>query len=182
MVSIAKICVLIFILAILSFNSPTRIEMDDESLERLGEMLIENYISNNLMPRETLRRSMWSKMSSFLVCVLQLIGVTVSLITANIFTPYFQTSLNSKVIPQSPRTAIKILSQPRYNNGTLSPGNLCPNDFGCDRNLCWRSCHHENDQPSWCYTRKPDSRAYAQCIEMSDCSPCWECLGHCHKK
>lgn len=156
--------------------------MNDESLERLGEMLIENYISNNLRPRATLTRTMWRKMGGILEFVLQMIGVTASLIAANIFSPYFQTVFNLKEIPQSPRTAVTILSRVRYNNGTLTPGNLCPNDFGCDRNLCWRSCHHEDNQTSWCYTRKPDKRAYAQCIEMADCSPCWECLGHCHKK
>lgn len=182
MVSIVKILVLIVILEFISFNSPTPLGMDNESLERLGEMLIENYISNNLRARQTLSSTMWSKIGSILAFVLQMIGVTGSMIAAHIFSPYFEKAFKSKENPQPQRPAITFLSQVRYNNGTFSPGILCPNDFGCDRNLCWRTCYHEGNQTSWCYTRKPDKRGYVQCIETPDCSPCWECLGHCHKK
>lgn len=65
-----------------------------------------------------------------------------------------------------------------------NPSEMCKGDFGCDRNLCWRSCDRtvgKNGTDSWCYTKaKPDSSNYQKCKFPHDCSPCWDCLGVCN--
>lgn len=182
MVSVVKIVVLLLILSAFLVNSNIVINMDQDSLEQLGEMLIQNYIHNNLTPRTTFRKSMWGKTIKFIVCVLHLIGITTSLIAANIFTPFFQAINPKEYATQS--TGLNIISNPSYKNTTFAPSDLCPHDFGCDRNLCWRTCHrgHKDEKLSWCYTTKPNSGKYSRCIEMPECSPCWECLGSCHHK
>lgn len=188
MVSINKIVLALLIVGVISSNSNIVINMSDSSLERLGEMLIENYITNNLAPRETSGNSFLWKMIKFFICVTQLIGVTLSLIAANIFTPYFQSLYTNSDTIQSTAPIKSVISFISHSssgkNTSFSPSTMCPHDFGCDRNLCWRTCHrgHKNEKLSWCYTSKPNSGKYTQYIEMQECSPCWECFGSCHHK
>lgn len=32
-----------------------------------------------------------------------------------------------------------------YKNTTLTPSQICKSDFGCDHNLCWRTCDMKFD-------------------------------------
>lgn len=72
------------------------------------------------------------------------------------------------------------------NMVSLKPSEMCKGDYGCDRNVCWRSCdrtdaHGKNRTDSWCYTKsKPEAQQYHKCKFPHDCSPCWDCLGVCN--
>lgn len=65
--------------------------------------------------------------------------------------------------------------------------NSCQTDFGCNNNLCWRTCnavsisHVHEKKMQWCYTSpSPNSRKLKQCEYSTDCSRCWECIEPCH--
>lgn len=74
-----------------------------------------------------------------------------------------------------------------YQNSTFKPSEICKSDFGCDGNICWRSCIAEvnnegkENVQSWCYAApKSADRKFHPCERATDCSPCWECTGPCH--
>lgn len=56
---------------------------------------------------------------------------------------------------------------------------MCEQDFGCHRNICWRTCYNKvkkDTSVSWCYTA-PDKNVHKY---QHDCSGCCECLGPCN--
>lgn len=179
MVASKKILIFFIICLFVYTHSHISIDMDANELQSLGEVLVESYFHHNLIQRRvSLPRTILSSIPKVIICVLQCTAVTGSLIAANIFTPWFQTMLTPN--------AYDIKSYEQYNNSTILPSKICPHDFGCDRNVCWRSCiinGKESNVKSWCYTRlNATSNEYAECVHPHDCSPCSECLGVCHVK
>lgn len=123
-----------------------------------------------------------SGIKNFLLNVLQLIGITASLVSANLITNMFQSStpslfgLNSHASENVSTTLI------------INPSEMCgiKHQYGCIRDLCWRTCdNHSNatNMTSWCFTTAHDTvPKYQHCKRTEDCSPCWECLGVCHTR
>lgn len=167
-------------------NAHISIDMDAAELQTIGELLVETYMHHNFIHRvPTIRSVILSKIKGFSYNVLQLIGVTLSLIAANVLSPLFGTMFDSTTTSTT-STSITLPVRPAnaYSKMILDPFKMCPHDFGCDRNICWRSCTtngKEGSDVSWCYTTSNlKSTEYNQCIHQHDCSACWECLGPCH--
>ena len=97
-----------------------------------------------------------------------------SLVNANLITKLFEPN---ELIPQT-------FTNQNMTRNSIKPSELCNKDFGCDRNVCWRSCDvgstdKNSESPSWCYTTStPGCHVNRQCIYAHDCSPCWECAIH----
>lgn len=144
------------------------ININDEDLQRLGENLIEYYFMRDLER---------SRMASNLQCrtvlfgMIQFIGITVSLVSSNLITSVVQSTDSSL------QEAIPALT----SNDTLKPSEMCKHDFGCDQNLCWRTCEDgTNSNDSWCYTSAIYGQQQSQlCSHSFQCSPCWDCIGSC---
>lgn len=179
MVEMKKFVIFFIVSSFVNVQSHIVIDIDPSELQSIGEVLVESYFHHNLIQRQvSLPQTIFSKIVNFSFCVLKLIGVTASLIAANLFTPLFQSFSTTN-------NALNTITHVQYNKSTIVPSKICPNDFGCDRNVCWRTCDKgENEKHvSWCFTTsKPGSNKYAQCINSQDCSGCWECLGQCHSK
>lgn len=180
MTTVKKILIFFVVCLIICTQSHISIDIDATELQSIGEVLVESYFHHNLIQRRiSVPRTILSTAIKVLISVLQFIGVTGSLIAANIFTPWFQSSPTTI----TPTNVNNIKTNEQYNTAIV-PSKICPHDFGCDRNVCWRSCHtneKETNVKSWCYTRlNLKSNDYVECAHPHDCSPCWECLGVCH--
>lgn len=167
--------------AIIYTNAHISIDIDAAELQSIGELLVETYLHQNLIQRAySLPNTILQKIKSVATTVLQLIGVTISLIAANVLSPILQT----KIEPTTLTTTTTAVNSYQYDNITLNPFKLCPHDFGCDRSVCWRSCNSTAKGTigkSWCYTSaNPRSNKPEKCLHIYNCSPCWECLSVCH--
>lgn len=170
--------VIVFTLFFTSIDAVIQIDIEPSELQSIGEVLVESYFHHNLIQREpSLRNTILTKIQNVSITVLQLIGVTASLVAANVLTPMLQTKIE-------PTTTTIVEKTYQNSNITLIPSKMCPHDFGCDQNVCWRSCDtgvKGDNGKSWCYTTSNHQlKKYHQCIKPHDCSPCWECLGVCH--
>lgn len=66
------------------------------------------------------------QMKKISLCVAKLMGITISLVGANLITSMFE----SNALPPMTINA-------RSENGTAKkPSELCNREFGCDRNIC----------------------------------------------
>lgn len=140
-------------------------------LQSIGNVLVQSYLHEHLIQRKpTLRNTMLSVIQKGVYSSMQYVAITGSLVAANYI---------SSILVQPKVEALQLI------NSTLSPSKLCNHDFGCDDNVCWRTCNgngKNNAEKAWCYST-PDvkRRKYQQCVYNSDCSPCWECLGPCNE-
>lgn len=179
MVSIRKFAVFL-ILPVLFFanmHAHFTIEIEPSELQSIGQVLVESYFHHNLIQRKpSIQNSILVHIKKCSLSFFQLVGITASLVGANILTPLFQEKFEFTLTTTATQRA----------NSTVAPSKICPHDFGCDRNICWRTCNRsekENDVFTWCYTKSsPDSHKYVQCTHPHDCSACWDCLGRCHSK
>lgn len=160
------------------------VDIDPDELQRIAEILVENYLLHNLSPTTTpMRNKFLMHVKKISGSFSQLCGITLSLVGANLITSWIQ---SSTPIINTQETAHKC----QANYSSFNPSKICDKEFGCDRNICWRSCDDVHDgnktlinTHSWCYTTPThSSHTYQQCIYPHDCSPCWECLGGCHSK
>lgn len=152
------------------------IDIEPEDLRRIGEIVVGNYLrgpGNNIARSRTMINTIISSCKHFSMNIAQLIGIMLSLVGANLLTTMLEPFTNT----------------PMYKNTTLTPSQICKSDFGCDENLCWRTCDTKFDEgeqqiaQSWCFTSsKPTDRNFQECKNSYDCSPCWDCLGPCHSK
>lgn len=77
-------------------NALLSIDMDADELQNIGELLVETYSQHNLIRRvQSTRSVIFSKIKVFSYNLLQLIGVTLSLIAANVFSPLIGSLVNS---------------------------------------------------------------------------------------
>lgn len=189
-------------------NGRLRINFDSDDLERIGMAVVEAYFHRNLIRRSrfnlTNSHAFWVYTRKISINILQLLGITISLVSANILTSIYQqniihfatqqnfthmTSVTS-AIPESPATQPRILLNDinKWNNNDTcaGPSQLCPYNFGCDNNLCWRSCKVESKNSNanvkvFCYTTaNPITKKLQQCVHLNDCSSCFHCVGLCH--
>lgn len=153
------------------------IDIEPDELQRVAEILVQSYLTRNLTPRTVLTRNIvFSCIKKVSSSAVQLFGIMMTLVGANLLTKIFEPSVISPQFLFADNNVTSIL-----------PDEFCKRDFGCDHNLCWRTCgdelgvHEKNKPQSWCYTApKTELRNYQQCIHSHECSPCWECIGVCH--
>lgn len=115
---------------------------------------------------------------SFSRNILQMMGIMLTLVGANVITsmlePFSVVQKVSEISGVANITAHKLV-----------PSELCKSDYGCDENICWRTCDEEKDgekiiSQSWCYTSsKKNKMEYQKCNFSYECSPCWDCLTSC---
>lgn len=129
--------------------------------------------------RRTKNQLIISKCYEFSIAVSQYIGVTVSLVAANLITAMLETKPIS----------IMQTYTPSKNNIIKPSSRTCKNEFGCDDNICWRSCpaetddHKKNGSFSWCFASpNPNNHKFEHCDHNYECSPCWSCLGACQSE
>lgn len=156
-------------------NGHITIDIEPEELQRMGEILVETYVQQQLTPRST--SSVILSHGKKIACgIMQLIGILLTLVGANIAT----SRLDHFMIPKS--SVVNIGAA--VNVSTFTPSKMCKSDFGCDANVCWRTCDSElgvgEENKSWCYTTpKKNEKKIQQCSHSYECSPCWDCLGPC---
>lgn len=173
--------ILILLVLVASLQQCEPVEFTPEELQSIGNVLVEHYFKYHLIQKKvSVPRKILSGCVKFIFGFLQTLSVTASLIAANVFTPFFHFAPQTDMVT-SPN--VNVLHQ-QYKNSTIIPAKHCPHDYGCDRNVCWRSCRHINNGSkleSWCYTSPtPHYRKHAHCSSPFDCSPCWSCVGVCH--
>lgn len=107
--------------------------------------------------------------------IIQMVGIMITLIGANVITSMLDSApyTNQQQQPE-------ILFQ--NNSVDIKHAEKCNIDFGCNKNICWRSCNvNVGEKKMWCYT-SPDQRSFRhqKCVNANDCSLCWECIEPCH--
>lgn len=172
---------LVFVSFIVAHN--VVINIDPDEMQRIAEILVEDYLTHNLMPQTNSRKkNIIVYVKKVIFSVIQLCGITLSLVGANLMTKALEPSVQMNNVFNDNSS----ISRATPNISRAIPMQICDRDFGCDRNVCWRSCgdKHNNGKKttnSWCFTT-PDLKKYQykQCNHPSECSPCWECLGSCN--
>lgn len=140
------------------------IDMEPEDLQQLGEMLVKSY-----MKQQKSSTSLSLGLKRFSLGVIQLCGVMFTLVGANLITSKIE--LFSSTSPPAPPTVV--------------PQKICNNDYGCDNNMCWRTCNATEGDLSWCFTTpklkgEEKDEQYHICTYSYECSPCWSCVGSCY--
>lgn len=150
------------------------IDIEPEELQQLGEILVQSYLERGIHSIASVNNAVFTckKVS---LAIIQLIGIMFTLVGANILTELLNNANKQRY------------GAPLYieNVTNITPTRMCDNDFGCNRNMCWRTCNVDltGDEPmfSWCYTKPDESdKNLHSCQEANECSPCWSCFGPCH--
>lgn len=122
------------------------IQIETDDLQQLGEIIVQHMQDQPLIPQS--RRNTCVKFIKISRSVLQMIGIILTLVGANLLT--------SKLEPFVAHLKTRL----NVTSINISPLEICGNDFGCDENICWRSCNDSSASPkseknlnqSWCYT------------------------------
>lgn len=191
-------CLLFSSIILLQSEAYIAINIDPEDLERVSEFfhsIILSEQAQTIMPRERHVIRMMLKKTIF--GVIQLFGVMMSLVGATIISSTLLQDLpalqpNQMQQPQQPPQQPP--QKPQHPQHSQQPQQLqqpkidvlnCNNnnmDYGCNRNICWKSCFAKDDHGKnlWCYTA-PKLRQFHQCNSSSNCSLCWDCIEACHE-
>lgn len=172
----------IFVIILLSstlFHRPAdsyvTIQIEPDELQRFADIILQiggmqqHYQPIVIGPSTTTRNAcILSSIKALSRGAFQMMGIMLTLVGANLLT--------SKLEP--------FVNQPQFsamNITSSKPTEMCKFDFGCDNNLCWRTCDGANKNSlSWCYTTsKHKEPEFQTCKYSHDCSPCWDCLGNC---
>lgn len=148
-------------------NAYITIDMEGEKFKQLGELLVESYIEQSLILSTSRLRGNCKKITQSIV---QIGSIMFSLVGANLLTGVLQPS----AIENTPIEENRSVSTRSIK---FKPSEVCKGHFGCDQNICWKGCG--NNTLSWCFTTR-DSQKIQVCTADIECSPCWDCLGHCH--
>lgn len=136
---------------------------------------METYLEQNLT-LESLKTTAFSRIKKLAFSFLQMFGIMIALVGAKLLTTQFDRLLNTPV-----STVENILKNSTINHTQTEN---CEDDFGCNRNLCWRTCKinsTNSQQQAWCYTTSdPKLNKTQQCMHPQECSPCWECVSLCY--
>lgn len=160
------------------------INIDREDIDQVSAVLSSIVINaESHAPRCTISRSV----KTVVYTAAKLFGVTVSLVAANIITEKMNTDKQPIKVLQNEQK--NITQKSVHDHKIASCGNI---NFGCHRNMCWRACDLEAigkdtkieknfNSGGWCLTTvKFDDRKLQVCSHLTDCSPCWDCVGMCH--
>lgn len=96
--------------------------------------ITESYKEINMEPEElqssTIHPTALSRCKKSSIYLVQLIGVTISLVSASVIANKIESMMT-----QNTYSSIN-----EHKTSILSPSQICNNEFGCDRNICWRTC------------------------------------------
>lgn len=171
---ISKIVVILFLTSVISAH--IAVNIDPEDLDQVSDFFFQAFINQHQHQNNPIlqRRRIISMIKKTSSGIIKLIGIMLTLVSANFFT----VKLNLFVpIQQQPEIIVKNIS----NNEPLCE--MCVADSGCKHNLCWRACYSDKKSSVqlWCYTSpNPVAREFQYCDYSDYCSPCWECIETCH--
>lgn len=160
------------------------IQIEPENLQQIGEVIMQAYMQQQpivLQTPTTRCAHISSAAKKISRGIIQLLGIMMTLVGANLLT----TKLESFVVVNQPEFSAKNITTP-----TIIQSDKCHEyDYGCDDNLCWRTCDVsadyeksvENINQPWCYT-SPNESEFQPCNFSYECSPCWNCLSPCKTK
>lgn len=146
------------------------INIDPEDLDRVSDFfhaIIINEQSQTLMHIPT-RCIIIKWIKKMVFGMIQLISVMLALVGSNI--------ISSKLIPdcqvqQQQNYEPETVFQTRNKSSDIIAKyvEMCDFDFGCDRNLCWRSCNRlVQGKKLWCHA-SPHARDFQRCNDSNDC-------------
>lgn len=176
--------VLLFKLLRLETDAFISIEIDPDDLDRISEFFHSIIITDqprSIIPTRGIQiKTMFKK----IVCsVVQLIGVMLSLVGASIISNHFAPVVPVPVQEQQPQQDESLIVQ----NATILSDIIkniesCGTDYGCNKNLCWKSCYTKDDygRNLWCRTSSFRYK-FQHCNTSSDCLFCWDCIEKCHE-
>lgn len=170
-----KIVLILFALCMIIRAQSIVIDIDPEDIQLWSEFLGQCYVKRN-MQHATSTNNIASMIKKASLYVIQLLGLMFSLVGANILSELFTGNI---IVPTYVNQRYAGISN--FINVTRK----CDNEFGCTRNMCWRTCNEvfvNESTFSWCFTTpsvEPGKNAHA-CREHNDCSPCWSCFGPCN--
>lgn len=170
--------VIIFFLivsAILSHsNGHITIEIEPNDVHQLSDIL-QTFIENHHLPtrqRSSLKCVIYHGIKTMSSGIIQLIGIMLSLVGANLLTMKLEHSMTS-------------VNQIKSPTSMFVHGEECKHDFGCTENICWRTCE-ESSNPSGkvdqkiCFTSSHSNITnFQRCTYSYECSPCWSCSTPC---
>lgn len=174
----------LFIFSALISTTLAHIELDihPEELQRIAQLLVQNYINNNMGPLPESRVHFFlHHVKIFGFTTMNIIGLIISLASANVLTTIIEVKYGlakSPPVTTAPATTTTIPTFKVNNDSEMSDDVI---QFGCYRGVCWRSCNSQNvTANSLCYTSPiPEVYDYHRCSQPADCSPCWECVDRC---
>lgn len=160
------------------------INIDPDDLDQVTDFI--HTIAINDHPQSIIsnrKRSVFiSVMKKTLFGTIQLVGVTFSLVGANLLSMHFVPAAPVLQNQQHERPEIVLPNQTKIDNIGNKYQEMCQIDYGCNKNLCWRTCNSTtvSGKKMWCYS-SPTPRQFQNCANSNDCSLCWDCIEACHK-
>lgn len=179
MVSLTKVFIIVCVLEVFCTQAHFTIDIEPEELQSIGQVLVESYLTHNLIQKKATATNFFlSQLGKFTTSAIQISAITFSLVCANLLTTVFTPAIEKRMQNYQNVTFVANKIKKTYD--------ICPNDFGCNDYMCWRSCSNGLESSkagsgSWCYTTtKPKTHEYQHCVHSYECSPCWACLGPCN--
>lgn len=180
-----------FVCAFLTFigtlNAHISIKIDPEDLGEVSDFILnlQNHREHHYdVVNSPTKCKLMQIVTKTMISIIQLVGFMMAMIGSNIIT----TKLSPLQAEQRQLQEVQPDLHALLNN--ISQINTCNINFGCNKNVCWKTCYVAADvdddenikkQELWCYTSpNPKIQAYHQCVSHTECSPCWECLEACH--
>lgn len=174
---IKLLVIFVFLCVLLQVQTQIIIDIEPDEIPRFSEILVEKYLEQVIL-NATPQKNIAYLCKKASIAIIQLIGIMFTLVGANVLTEMINIAGKQQ---QQQQQYIPII-----DNVTDSlPTEKCVNDFGCNRNMCWRTCNVEstdNEMFSWCFTKPPSKNVnnVQSCTDAKDCSPCWSCFSQCH--
>lgn len=168
------------ILFLLQSEAFISINIDPEDLDQVTDFIHTVTINDQSQPIISNRKNrvIISMVKKAIFSTIQLVGVMLSLVGANIISVNLVPDASMQQKQQFPQSENILPNQ----NKTIKIkfGEMCHIDYGCNKNLCWRTCNTVADgKKLWCYT-SPTSRKFQYCAHANECSLCWDCIEPCH--
>lgn len=145
--------------------------------EIIHALIHQNQIEMHPSSRFRLCLSVLPYVKSMMRGLVQMFGIMMTLVGANLITSRMKASLTNNQL-----NAIAI-----PHPAVTMQMDICKNAYGCNSNLCWRTCGQANDtnknaKQKLCITTKPNGTSYETCEQAHQCSPCWSCLSRCQEQ
>lgn len=161
--NIAKLIVAFFTVGILIQSSAyITIDIDEDDFQQVNGFF--NNIIINRAPATTTTTAAVASVrvrscdcdilqlvSKFMCTVMQMLGIMLTLVASNLLTAKFsEIEHPTPVIKTVLQSGISMKNNSHVN---INSTELCENnDFGCHRNLCWRSCKAEKERKKSSFT------------------------------
>lgn len=172
------ICILSTLL-LLHSEAFIAINIDPEDLDQVSDFF-QSVIVQTSAPMPTNRRVIIPLIKKMTYSTIQLLGVMMTLVGANILSSFLTPDV--AMSRQQQQQQSEIIFRNFSNNIEPKYAEMCKIDFGCNKNRCWKSCNTVvGGKNLWCYA-SPEyhARNLQHCEVVSDCSLCWDCIEPCH--